>query len=175
MVQPNPRRVLYIIACGCSSASLVYDLVVEAQKRGWDTWVITTPDGRKFLNNPQIAQLTGHPVRSEYKQPDEPHLLPPAYAIVVFPATFNTINKWALGISDTLALGLLAEYTGLHKPIIAVPCVRTGGGLDTNPAFSRSVDMLRGYGVNVIYEPETYPPRNHVPSDVILDAVKKMV
>ncbi len=112
--------------------------------------------------------LTGHPVRSEYKRPEEPDVLPRAEAIVVFPATFNTINKWALGISDTLALGLLCEYTGLKMPIIAVPCFRTGGGLDGHPAFFRSLDLLRSYGVHVIYEPEKYPPKNRVPANVIL-------
>ena len=47
----------------------------------------------------------------------------------------NMLNKWALGISDTLAVGLLSEYTGLKMPIVAIPCFKTGGGLDTNPAF----------------------------------------
>jgi hypothetical protein len=28
------------------------------------------------------------------------------------------INKWALGISDTYALGVLAEQTGLDVPIV---------------------------------------------------------
>ena len=172
---PHSKGVLYIIACGSSSAPLTYNLVLEAQRQGWDVCVITTPDGRKFLNSSQLAVVTGHPVRSEYKQPDEPDLLPPADAIIVFPVTFNTINKWALGISDTLALGLLAEYTGLHRPIVAVPCFKTGGGLDTNPAFLRSVDLLRVYGVNVIYEPETYPPKNQVPPQVVLDALEKLL
>ena len=75
--------------------------------------VIAAPDGMKFLDALRLAELTGHPVRSQYKQPDEPDVLPPADAFVVAPATFNTINKWALGISDTLALGLLNEATGL--------------------------------------------------------------
>ncbi len=124
---------------------------------------------------PQLAQLTGHPVRSEYKQPDEPDLLPPADAIIVFPASFNTINKWALGISDTLAVGLLSEYTGRKMPIVAIPCFKTGGGLDTNPAFLRSVRMLRRYGVHVIYEPELYPPKNQVPANVVLDELHRLI
>lgn len=33
-------------------------------------------------------------------------MLPPADAFVVALATFNMVNKWALGISDTLTLGL---------------------------------------------------------------------
>jgi phosphopantothenoylcysteine synthetase/decarboxylase len=169
------RGVLYIISCGCSSASLTHELVIQAQIVGWDVCVITTPNGRRFLNVPQLAQLTRHPVRSEYKQPDEPDLLPQADAIIVFPASFNTINKWALGISDTLAVGLLSEYTGRKVPIVAVPCFKTGGGLDTNPAFLRSVRMLRRYGVHVIYEPELYPPKNQVPANVVLDELHRFM
>jgi phosphopantothenoylcysteine synthetase/decarboxylase len=167
--------ILYVIACGSPSASRTQELVELAQAQSWDVCVITTPHGRKFLNVPQLAQLTGHPVRSEYKQPDEPDLLPRADAIVVYPATFNTINKWAFGMSDTLAVGLLCEYTGLKMPIIAVPCFRTGGGLDMHPAFSRSIRLLRRYGVRVIYEPETYPPRNQVPPDIILEALQELM
>jgi hypothetical protein len=48
--------------------------------------------------------------------------LPPADAIAVAPATYNTINKWAAGISDTLALGILCEYEP-HPP-------KSGGGAD---------------------------------------------
>jgi hypothetical protein len=43
------------------------------------------------------------------KHPDEPDVLPPPDAFIIAPATFNTINKLATGISDTLALGLVNE------------------------------------------------------------------
>jgi len=171
MNEPAPnssRGVLYIVSCAASSASLVPNLVKEAQAVAWDVCVITTPQGTKFLDAPLVEELTKHPVRSEYKRPEEPDVLPRADAIVIFPATFNTINKWALGISDTLALGLLCEYTGLKMPLVAVPCFRTGGGLDGHPAFFRSLQMLRDYGVRVLYEPNKYPPKNQVPPDVIL-------
>lgn len=169
------RGVLYNIVCASSSAFLAEDFVTEAQEAGWDVCVITTPHGTKFIDIPRFERLTGHPVRSEYKRPEEPDVLPRADAIVVFPATFNTINKWALGISDTLAVGLLSEYTGLRMPIIAVPCFMTGGGLDTNPAFKRSVRMLRRYGIRVLYVPEIYPPRNRVPPAVILEELHALL
>lgn len=41
-------------------------------------------------------------------------MLPLATAIAVVPATFNTINKWVAGISDTFALGILNEAIGLR-------------------------------------------------------------
>ncbi len=80
-----------------------------------------------------------------------------------------------MGISDTLAEGLLSEYTGLKMPVIAVPCFKTGGGLDTNPAFMRSVRLLRRAGVCVLYEPEQYPPKNWVPADVILNTLDELM
>ena len=76
-------------------------------------------------------------------------------ALVVAPATFNTINKWAAGISDTLALGLLNEAIGLGLPIVAVPTANVA--LVRHPAFLRSVDQLRAWGVHVLFDPERYP------------------
>jgi phosphopantothenoylcysteine synthetase/decarboxylase len=168
------RSVLYTITCAAGSAQLVQDFVKVAQKADWDVCVILTPSATRFVDGAQLAQLTGHPVRSEYKRPEDPDVLPRADAIVVFPATFNTMNKWALGISDNLALGLLCEFTGLKKPILAIPVVRKDGGLDAHPAFMKNVRMLKRYGVYVFYEPEMYPPRNEVPGEVILDELQKI-
>lgn len=75
-------RVLYVITCGTSSAPRVYEFIELAQRRGWDVCSILTPSGRKFVESDRLTQLTGHPVRSEYKHPDEPDILPPADAIV---------------------------------------------------------------------------------------------
>jgi len=150
------HRVLYIISCGSPAAAHVPRLVELTQNDGWQVCVIASPHGRRFLDIPRLEQLTGYPVRSEYKQPDEPDILPRADAVVAFPATFNTLNKWVLGISDTLAVGLLCEYTGLGGPVIAVPCVGTNSGLDTHPAFQRSLAQLADYGVDVVYDRDTY-------------------
>jgi hypothetical protein len=40
--------------------------------------------------------------------------------MITCPVTFNTLNKWALGISDTLVLGLLTEAVGLGLPLRAL-------------------------------------------------------
>lgn len=169
-----PPRVLYVVACASRPAQRIQDFVVQAQETDWQVCVIVTPQATKFVDIPLLEKLTGYPVRSEYKRPEEPDVLPAATAIVGYPATFNTLNKWALGISDTLAVGLLCEYTGLKKPVLAVPCVLTASGLDTHPAFARSIDTLISYGVRIIYEPDKYPPKNEVPWDVVLDELRQM-
>lgn len=146
----------------------------QAQIVGWDVCVILTPQATKFVNVAALTRLTGHPVRSEYKRPEEPDVLPQADAVVALPLTFNTLNKWALGISDTLALGLLCEHTGRKTPIVAVPGVTTASGLDTHPAFLRGMRLLRKYGVHLLYNPAAYPPRNEVPDEVILETLHRL-
>jgi flavoprotein len=84
--------------------------------------------------------------------PDEPDELPPADAVVVAPATFNTVNKWAAGITDTLATGLLCELTGLGVPIVAVPLVKEA--LARHVAFGRSREVLNEMGVRVLFDPQ---------------------
>jgi phosphopantothenoylcysteine synthetase/decarboxylase len=84
-----------------------------------------------------------------------------ADAIIVAPATYNTINKWAHGISDTYALGVLAEAPGLGTPIVVLPFVNSA--LASRHAFKHSVSTLRGEGVRILLGPgefEPHPPRS---------------
>jgi hypothetical protein len=152
----QPPPVLYVVACGAPPAEQLPSFVGFALEQGWDVCVIATPDGTKFLDAARLEGLTGHPVRSEYKDPDEPDVLPPADAMVVAPATFNTINKWAQGISDTLALGLLGEAIGLGLPLAAAPW--TNAPLAAHPVFQRSITVLAEWGVRVIVDLAQWPP-----------------
>lgn len=172
--QPQ-RGVMYLISCATSSTPLIYDYVSAAQVAGWDVHVLLTPSARPFVDESRLTALSGHKVWSEFQRPGEPDIWPPADVVVVFPASFNTLGKWAMGISDTFALSWLNHYTGLRKPIVAVPCFRTGSGLDTHPALARNLRLLRRYGIHVIYEPETYPPKNQVPPAVILTALDELI
>jgi hypothetical protein len=35
--------------------------------------------------------------------------------------------------------------------------------------------MLRRYGVTILYEPETYPPKNQVPAHIILETLEEVI
>ncbi|WP_050777899.1 flavoprotein [Micromonospora sp. ATCC 39149] len=149
------REVLYVIACGSPLAGHVGRLVELAQQDGWDVCVVTTPDGEKFVDRPALARQTGHPVRSRYKNPGDPDVLPPADAMIVCPATSNTVNKWAAGITDTLALGLLVEGQGKGVPIAAVPF--TNEAMARHPAFRASLARLAEWGVDVLFGDHVVP------------------
>ena len=162
MAAAQKLPVLYVISGGGPPAGQLAEFVGFAQSAGWDVCVIATPDGAKFLDIAELTALTGHPVRVQYKNPDDPDVLPPADAMVIAPATFNTINKLAHGISDTLALGLLNEAVGLGLPITAVPWPNVA--LARHPVFRRSVAELREWGVTVILDPARLPDASEGPA-----------
>ncbi|MFC0002950.1 flavoprotein [Micromonospora siamensis] len=149
------REVLYVIACGSPLARHVGRLVELAQTDGWDVCVVTTPDGAKFADRAGLARQTGHPVRTHYKQPGDPDVLPPADAMIVCPATVNTVNKWAAGITDTLALGLLIEGQGRGLPVVAVPF--TNAAMAAHPAFRASLARLAEWGTTVLFGDHFFP------------------
>jgi Flavoprotein len=121
---PEPTATLYLIVCGAGPASDISTLIDLAQAQGWRVCVITTPNGAEFVDTARLEELTGYPVRAEFRKPDDPEpSWPPADAIVVAPATINTVSKWAGGIADNLALSMLFECMGVDLPIVVAPNV----------------------------------------------------
>jgi phosphopantothenoylcysteine decarboxylase len=150
-INPSPG-VLYVLVCGSPMARDVGVLVEIAQRDGWEVCVVTTPDGRRFVDVAALQAQTGHPVRTHYKNPGDPDVLPPADAMIVAPATVNTVNKWAAGITDTLVLGLLVEGYGYGVPTAVVPY--TNKVMALHPALHESLAKLRDWGVHVLYGEE---------------------
>jgi phosphopantothenoylcysteine synthetase/decarboxylase len=159
--QPKPGPVLYVVVCGAGPAPEVSRLVHAAQARDWQVNIIATPAALDFIDVPALEKLTGNPVRNEYRKAGNTaaRSLPAADAIICAPATYNTISKWALGVSDTYALGVLAESIGLGIPTVAVPFVNAA--LASRRPFQQAVQALRDEGVRVIFGPgelEPHPP-----------------
>jgi phosphopantothenoylcysteine synthetase/decarboxylase len=154
--------VLYLVVCGAGPAREVGTLVAAAQANGWQVHLIATPAGREFLDVAALESQTGQPVSSAYRDPDQPRRsAPPADAIIVAPATYNTINKLAHGLADNYALGLLAECIGLDVPVVIVPFINTA--LARRAPLQAAVAALRDEGVRVLLGPGGFEP--HPPGD----------
>jgi phosphopantothenoylcysteine synthetase/decarboxylase len=145
---PRPTRVLYLVVCAAPPAQAVGELVELLQEQDRTVCVIATPRAAGWIDGAALAEQTGYPVRHDYKQPGTPETLPLADAILVVPATFNTINKWVAGVSDTFALGLMNEAIGLKLPITVVPYVKSS--LAAHPTFERNLRTLGEWGVIVL-------------------------
>lgn len=147
--------ILYVIATGAHAANDLPEIVPQLIDRGWTCCVTLTPDALKFTASGPLEQLTGFPVRSTYKQPDEPDVHPLADAYLAAPLTFNSINRWADGHSDTLAMGILNEALGRAKPIVAVPWINTA--LAAHPALPGNLERLTKAGVTFILDHAVLP------------------
>lgn len=163
-------RVLYLFGSAAPPVHRIGDVIRMAQSDGWDVCLGLTPMAARWLEEqlPALEELTGHPVRAQYKMPGEPDVWPPADVAVVAPATFNTINQWALGITNHFVVGFVAEAIGKGIPLVTMPCVNAA--FVQHPQFERSVETLRSAGVTVLYgeggfvpnepgkgRPESYP------------------
>jgi phosphopantothenoylcysteine synthetase/decarboxylase len=143
---------LRVVVCGGGPAGAVTRLVAAAGERGWAVDVTATQNALEFLDVAEIARISGKPVRTTYKfAPDGSRISPPADALIVAPATFNTINKLALGIADTYPLSSVAEVIGRGVPTVVVPSVNSA--LAARAPFRRSVESLRAEGVRVLLGP----------------------
>lgn len=157
MTTPHKAKVLYLVVCGAGPAAAITVMIDAARQRQWDIHVIATPAAVAFFDPAVVEQATGHPVRSAYRRPDEPrHPRPGADAVIIAPATFNTINKLAAGISDTYALGMLAELIGTGIPIVVLPFINSA--LAARRPLSAAVARLEAEDVTVLLGPSGFQP-----------------
>jgi phosphopantothenoylcysteine synthetase/decarboxylase len=124
------------------------EFVTALQATGWRVAVIATPTAATWIDLDALAARTGCETQVHPRTPRAQDSLPRAAAIVAAPMTFNSINKWAAGISDNLALGILNEVLGTDLPIVAAPCVKPV--LRKHPAYDESVGRLTCAGVSMM-------------------------
>jgi phosphopantothenoylcysteine synthetase/decarboxylase len=144
--------VLYLITSGAPAPEGIPELVRQCQSTGWRVLVFATPSGTKFLDLTALEQLTSEPVRTDYRAPGEAKSLPQADAVLACPLSFNSVNKFAHGHADNLAIGLLCELTGSGVPVVVVPHCKPQ--LATHHAFPASIAALRDMGVSVLFNPD---------------------
>lgn len=146
MTEQDSKPFLYVVVCAAGIAAGVSRLITAAQARDWEVGVFATPVAMGgFFDTAAVEAQTGRPIRSAWRTPGDPRPFPPPDAVLVAPATFNTINKWAAGTADTLALGTLCEAYGLGVPTAVLPCV--GEVLAAHPAYRASLVRLCEMGV----------------------------
>lgn len=176
------KSVLYLVGCATPAVLEITTPIKQAQVRDWDVCLILTPTAGLWLEAEveHLTALTGHSVRTRYKLPGQPDVLPPPAAILVAPASFSTINKWAAGHADTLALGLITEGIGKRLPLVALPQLNSAQA--AHSAFPRSVDQLRADGVRVLQgeDDDHVPhvsgePRKPFPWSLGLDALDELL
>jgi phosphopantothenoylcysteine synthetase/decarboxylase len=143
---------LQVVVCGAGPATDVLQLVHLAGARGWTVAVTATPSAMDFIDPTAIEAATGSPVRSSYQSsPSGRRSLPPADALVIAPATYNSMNKIALGLADNYAMTSVAELIGRQVPTVIVPFVNAA--LAARAPFRHALAALRDERIRVLLGP----------------------
>ncbi|MCA1678452.1 MAG: flavoprotein [Actinobacteria bacterium] len=143
-----PRRWVYLVVSAAPPVLRIEELVAALATNRWSVCVIATPTAASWIDLDTLAGTTGCLTQTHARSPREQESLPRADAVLAAPITFNSINKWAGGSSDTLALGVLNEMLGTDVPILVAPCVKNE--LRRHPAYDESVARLTNAGVSVM-------------------------
>jgi hypothetical protein len=151
-------RVLYLLGTAAPPVLDVAIVVTSAQARGWDVCVGLTPTAADWLEDElgALADLTGHPVKSRYRRPGERDSWPPADVALLAPATLNSVNAVALGLTPSWPIGYAVEALGRRAPLAVMPCVKDT--MAAHPQFGRSVQTLRDAGARVLLGPGGFVP-----------------
>ncbi|MGH3862387.1 flavoprotein [Actinokineospora sp.] len=137
-------KVAYVVVSAAPPALHVGTLIDSLHDSGWNVCLAATPTAASWLDVGTLSRHAGNPLRHDFRAVEWPL----ADAIIAAPATFNTINKWAAGISDSFALGVLNESIGLGVRTVACPYAKPT--LAAHPAFGRSLRSLESWGVEVL-------------------------
>jgi phosphopantothenoylcysteine decarboxylase len=138
----------YLVITGAGVAGEVApDLIAGLTARFANVLTMPTPNAARVLNRGALGRLPGHRIVESYF---DVAILPrpPEGVVLVAPCGFNSLNKLACGIADTLALSVVAEAIGRGTPVvIAIAC---NTPLWAHPRAGESAATLRQWGCTVL-------------------------
>ena len=147
---------------GSIAAYKACTLIRQFVKAGHEVQVVITPAGKEFITPITLSALTSNPVISDFfAQRDgtwhsHVQLGLWADAMVIAPASANTLAKMAHGIADNM---LLTTYLSMKAPVFVAPAM----DLDmwAHAATQENLQLLRRRGVTVI-EPASGELASHL-------------
>ncbi len=138
----------YLILSGTSASPAVAEpLIAGLTARFARVITIPTENAARTVSGYALSQIPGNQVVESYF--DAAILPRPADGLVlVAPCGFNSLNKLAGGIADTLALSVAAEAIGRGTPVVVgIAC---NDPLWAHPRAQESAATLRRWGVTVL-------------------------
>lgn len=151
MIHPEPARpplrAIYLVVTGAGTARRIPALIPLLTGLGLPIRTILTPNAQRVVSPRELALVPGHRMVESYF--DEAILpRPPGGLVLVAPCDFNSLNKLALGVADTLALSVTAEAIGRGTPlVIAISCNEP---LWRHPRAQESAATLERWGCHVL-------------------------
>ena len=140
--------VVYLMVSGTTTAARCPEILAGLRDVGYSTVIaIPTPNASRVLAPRDMADIPGvQVVESYFDLAIRPR--PPRGVVLFAPASFNSLNKLALGIADNLALSVTAEAIGRGTPVIVGPSLNQP--LLDHPQAQASLKTLPTWGVQIV-------------------------
>jgi phosphopantothenoylcysteine decarboxylase/phosphopantothenate--cysteine ligase len=146
----SDSKLLFILT-GSIAGYKACDAISRLVQRGHRVRAVLTASARHFVGEATLEGLTGERVATDLFAPgaalDHIDLVRWADAIVVCPATANTLNRLAAGLADDLAGALLLAHDW-KKPCLIAPAMNPA--MWQHPATVASVEKLTSWGARFI-------------------------
>src|SRR3984957_14650477 len=165
--------VAYLVLSGATTAARCPELLHGLVGLGFSTVIaIPTPNASRVIAPRELADVPGvRLVESYFDAAIRPR--PPRGVVLFAPCGFNSLNKLAHGIADTLALSVVAEAIGRRTPVIVAPSLNQP--LLDHPQAQASMTTLRSWNVIVVPPVDDGNGPRLAPSGQLLDAVRPFV
>ena len=165
--------VAYLVLSGTTTAARCPGLLQGLVGLGFTTVIaIPTPNAARVVASRELADIAGvQVVESYFDAAIRPR--PPRGAVLFAPCSFNSLNKLAHGIADSLALSVVAEAIGRATPVIVAPSLNQP--LLDHPMAQASLKTLPTWNVTVVPPVDTGEGPRLAPNEQLLDAVRPFV
>ncbi len=142
------KRVVLALTGGVSIYR-VPDIVRELIRHGADVITFMSKEASRLLGPRVMEWATGNPVYVELSgYAEHVNICTTANAVVIAPATANTISKIANGIGDTSVTLCAMTALGSGVPLLLVPAMNES--MWRNPIIRSNIEKLRNLGVHLV-------------------------
>jgi phosphopantothenoylcysteine synthetase/decarboxylase len=166
-------EVAYLIVSGTTTAARAPEILRGLVGLGFATVIaIPTPNAARTISGRELADIAGaQVVESYFDLAIRPR--PPRGVVLFAPCSFNSLNKLAHGIADTLALSVAAEAIGRKTPVIVAPSLNQP--LLDHPMAQASLRTLPEWGVTIVPPVGSGEGPRLAPTETLLAAVRPYI
>ena len=165
--------VAYLVLSGTTTAARCPELLRGLVGLGFSTVIaIPTPNASRVIAPRDLADVAGvQVVQSYFDLAIRPR--PPRGVVLFAPCSFNSLNKLAHGIADSLALSVVAEAIGRGTPVIVGPSLNAP--LLIHPVAQASLKKLPEWGVIMVPPVDEGEGPRLASTAALVDAVRPYV
>jgi len=165
--------VAYLVLSGTTTAARGPEILRGLVALGFATVIaLPTPNASRVVAPRDLADVAGaQVVESYFDLAIRPR--PPRGVVLFAPCSFNSLNKLAHGIADSLALSVVAEAIGRQTPVIVAPSLNAP--LLAHPVAQASLRTLAEWGVVIVPPVDDGNGPRLAPTPLLLDAVRPYV